>query len=924
MSQLFERLRAALAADYALLEEIGGGGMGLVFRARDLQLDKTVAIKIIRPDMATAAAAERFLREARILASCSHPNIVPVHRAGEADGIRYYVMDFLEGETLAARLERGPLPADEALQLADDLLGALAVVHERGVVHRDVKPSNIVLSQGRALLTDFGISKAPASGQSTLTGAGDVIGTPGFMPPEQLAGGEVGAATDVCAAGMVIFQALTGRPWVFDQQSDHADWSGVPSSAARALRRALAWRAPERFETAGDFRRALRGRAMTGPGRTIAIVTAIAAVLTVAFWPWPRHEPVGGGPMVVAFAPLAAGDGPDALADSLSGSVTLALRAAPDIEFVPADDERSSLTIDGQVSRSGDSVLVTLRGTPRGGSSAAFVQRVSDGRSGIADAVARATLLAIWSNQDSAFRDLPVRALPRSSAGLAMWARAELLYANAQWSAAARAYDDALAADTTCSLCALRRMMITRWLRESVDTALTARLTRSLADFSPPYQSLIRAATESRNRWATLEKLTTDAPRFDLGHFVYGDELFHRGPLAGRSRSLAVQEFALVVALRPGFAPGWEHLAWAAIAEGDSVLAARALGRFEEHSSPDEASTLILRALFNIGISWRFQPTRQAVATTEFVLANPLIAAFPDLRWGPRYLLVFDVPDGVTWLGARYERWPGRPELRTPGIVAQIVGHLASGRIDSGRAAIARLRGESADPEFALAAAGFEAVLLLLDSLPAGTSAEWHRLHARLEPLTRAAGASPAQQRRAAWLLTLLARRAGADDSPWRAAIAGEAPPAPFATMLDADARSGTAPREALRRTEPLLALDSAGRAGDPFFRAILHVLRAEWSLAAGDREAAGRELLWSGNYDIVGQPGAPVQSEDADWALGTLARWRRTRITPDGPGRELCRDLSDVARLWAGGELRYRARADSAAQRRGALGCVP
>src|SRR5689334_13520296 len=136
MSVLTERVRAALAPDYDSIEEIASGGMGVVFRARDVALDKPVAIKVIRPDQASATAVRRFLNEARALASVSHPNVVPVHRAGEADGLPFYVMDFIAGETLADRLERGPLDAAELGALARDLLGAVEAVHERGIVHR--------------------------------------------------------------------------------------------------------------------------------------------------------------------------------------------------------------------------------------------------------------------------------------------------------------------------------------------------------------------------------------------------------------------------------------------------------------------------------------------------------------------------------------------------------------------------------------------------------------------------------------------------------------------------------------------------------------------------------------------------------------------------------------------------------------------
>src|SRR2546425_8256400 len=203
MSSVLERLRAALAPEYDVEREIASGGMGMVFLGRDMALECAVAIKVVRPELATPHAAERFLRAARMLASLRHPHIVPVHHVGQAGEFFYYVMDFVDGETLADRLVRGPLRPQEALKLGRDLLDALQVAHERLVVHRDIKPSNVFFAGGRALLVDFGIAK-PVSGTSggaltpprraptpgpALTAPRSVVGAVGYMPPAQAAGG---------------------------------------------------------------------------------------------------------------------------------------------------------------------------------------------------------------------------------------------------------------------------------------------------------------------------------------------------------------------------------------------------------------------------------------------------------------------------------------------------------------------------------------------------------------------------------------------------------------------------------------------------------------------------------------------------------------------------------------------------------------
>src|SRR5207245_79408 len=202
MTTWLERVRAALAPKgYDVERVLASGGMGTVFLARQRALDRLVAVKIIRPELYTAQAAERFRQEGQTLASFSHPNIVPIHDADEAEGMPYYVMDFLVGETVADGLVRGPLPPARALKLGRDLLDALEAAHRRGVVHRDVKPATVFLVGEPGVLVDFVIAKRQATaGRGAddalpVTQPGTVIGTLDYMPPEQAAGDEIGRAS---------------------------------------------------------------------------------------------------------------------------------------------------------------------------------------------------------------------------------------------------------------------------------------------------------------------------------------------------------------------------------------------------------------------------------------------------------------------------------------------------------------------------------------------------------------------------------------------------------------------------------------------------------------------------------------------------------------------------------------------------------
>jgi hypothetical protein len=212
-----EELRLLLGDRYQLERKLGQGGMGAVYLARERRLDRPVAIKVLPPELAAQPELrERFLRETRTAASFSHPNIVPVHGVEEQAGLLAFAMGYVEGESLAARVARaGPLSVKEAVRLLQDVGWALAYAHGRGVVHRDIKPDNILLERatGRALVTDFGIARAIAQVPTDrgLTRVGEVVGTPEFMSPEQASGDQVDGRSDLYSLGLVAFFAVTGR-----------------------------------------------------------------------------------------------------------------------------------------------------------------------------------------------------------------------------------------------------------------------------------------------------------------------------------------------------------------------------------------------------------------------------------------------------------------------------------------------------------------------------------------------------------------------------------------------------------------------------------------------------------------------------------------------------------------------------------------
>src|SRR6267143_4114544 len=209
--RLFLDFQAAVAGRYSRERELGRGGMGVVYLAREVRLDRPVAIKLLPPSKASdPKLRERFLREARTAAKLSHPNIIPIHAVEEIDEFVFFAMAYIEGETLTERVRRrGPLAPSDASRVLRDVAWALAYAHGQGVIHRDVKPDNILLeTSGRVLVADFGIASVVAGAGGLATGA--VVGTPEFMSPEQALGEEVDGRSDLYALGIVGFFAFSG------------------------------------------------------------------------------------------------------------------------------------------------------------------------------------------------------------------------------------------------------------------------------------------------------------------------------------------------------------------------------------------------------------------------------------------------------------------------------------------------------------------------------------------------------------------------------------------------------------------------------------------------------------------------------------------------------------------------------------------
>src|SRR5437870_4165629 len=353
MADHSERVRASLAGRYTIERELGRGGMATVYLARDLKHDRLVAVKVLRPELAAVLGAERFLREIRLTAQLQHPHILTLIDSGEADGFLYYVMPYVEGESLRQRLEReGQLPLDEALRITRAIASALDFAHARGVIHRDIKPENVMLHQGEPMVADFGIALAVSTaGRERLTETGLSLGTPAYMSPEQAsAEPRLDGRSDQYSLACVLYEMLAGEPPYtgptaqaiiakrFSEPVPHLRTvRDVPERVEQAVTKALAKVPAARFDTAAQFGSALADKrpavraAVSPPRRRLAVLLGlpVLALAAAGVLHWRARASAGFSALpsvaVLPFANLSGDTATDYFSDGMTEELINAL-----------------------------------------------------------------------------------------------------------------------------------------------------------------------------------------------------------------------------------------------------------------------------------------------------------------------------------------------------------------------------------------------------------------------------------------------------------------------------------------------------------------------------------------------------------------------------------------------------------------------
>ncbi len=600
-------LKGVLAGRYRIDAEIGRGGMATVYLAHDLRHESLVAVKVLRGSVAEHIAGERFDREIRIAANLRHPNIVAVYDSGETEeGLPFYVMPYVEGETLEARVQReGALPIDEAVTIASEIADALEHAHNQGFVHRDVKPGNILLSHGRALLSDFGIARGiESAGAPRLTETGVSLGTVTYMSPEQAAGGPVNARSDIYSLSCVLYEMIAGTPpFAGSAQAVMARHVAetvpslrvvrdtVPAALEAAVVRGMAKIPADRFSDARAFREALKAAMqLPGPagtrGRRAMHVALFGLVLLGAALLAGRIGLPGTGDLedsrIMVFPLSVPPDftGPRSIGEDVATMIGNALDGTGPLRWIDAwpllepewreDIRRLPSNAPRDLSRQKRcAYYLTGRVLTAPGDSADVVLTLYDARgdSAVATARAKGSVSDAWQPGLYAVNELLPRLIPgarpdlsaewagRDPAAIASFLLGEAAFRRVRLEEALTHFRAAVATDSTLGLAAIRGAMAATWIHRADEAVSFIRLAKQqslaprYAAFATAYELYMQGAADSAA--AAFRAVLSMDPEMTEAWMQLGETYTHLLPRSGNPDSLAEEAFSRANALDP-------------------------------------------------------------------------------------------------------------------------------------------------------------------------------------------------------------------------------------------------------------------------------------------------------------------------------------------------------------------------------------
>jgi serine/threonine-protein kinase len=655
MTDPFTVLSHALSDRYALDRQIGEGGMATVYLAQDLKHKRPVAIKVLRPELAATIGSERFLREVEMAAQLQHPHVVPVYDSGVADGVLYYVMPFVEGESLRDRLRReGKLPLAEAVRLTREAASALQYAHQHGIIHRDVKPENIMLSGGHAVVADFGIARAaaPAVGSERLTGMGIAVGTPAYMSTEQATADDIDARSDQYSLACVFYEMATGRqaftgrnvqqllashvtgprPKLSDAGNTFAS-PEISSAVDAVVTRALATDREQRYPDVMQFADALEQAIHEGasPRRAMwpMLVGAVLLALVAAGAAWYARgsTPTGvkEGAERIAILPFSVtGGGDSTMGEGMANLLTTNFGTVPQLRTVDpqtvfvqwrkrggargvdlkgalaiAAATKASAALLGNVTNIGSQMRIsaTLYGLDGSELGKAQSEGPADSVLSLVDDLSARLVREIWKSREPLPSLNVAGVITGSVPALRAYLEGEQYYRRGVFDSAAAAFKRATEADSTFALAHYRLAVAYGWLggfQGGGMAAATAAAERFSDRLPPREQSLVRAYALFRNGRPeaadSMRAYLSRHPGDADALYQLGESMYHTREIRPQPPESLRVPFEQVLAIDSTLAPALIHPMEMALSDHDSVLYAHYLTQLTAAADPAQVA----------------------------------------------------------------------------------------------------------------------------------------------------------------------------------------------------------------------------------------------------------------------------------------------------------------------------------------------